>query len=964
MDTLLPGRARAVKGLSRSWRLVRVVLSVVLAAAATTDPVIGAAGDVACDPAAGAYNGGNGTATDCVAKATAALLNGVDAVLPLGDEQYVCGGLSAFTHSYDSSWGPRKPISYPVPGNHEYQATGNADCSATATGYYTYFGSAAGDPAKGYYSYNLGAWHIVALNSELCFSGTGCGVGSPEESWLKSDLSASSAPCTLAYWHEPRFSSSPSGGITTFSAFWQDLYAGQADVVLNGHQHWCERFAQQSPAGQADLAGIREFIVGTGGAGLMSLSNRLPTSEASNDTAHGVLKMALHPGGYDWQFVPVAGSTFTDSGSTPCHRAGTGTVLPTTTIACNGTACATGWYGSAPVSVSLSATDSGGPGVARTVYTTDGTDPATSLTALTYVGPFLLPSSATVRFFSVDTAGKVEATRAQVIRVDTVAPSTAISCNNAPCAGTYNGSVSVTLPATDAGGSGVARTVYTTDGSEPATSTTATAYAGPFSVTQTSTVKASSVEAAGNAGPTATAQIQVSAGTLGYAALIDGRSSLLAHWRLGESSGTAAADTTGTYGGTYEGGATLGVPGAVAGDPDTAVGFNGSTGTVTVPALPTVGDLTVEGWSYLTGSSSTNNTVYGASGTVRVLARPGSPNSATTAYASVWLNGTEYALQPASTDSNLNTWVHWVLIRQGGVLTLYRDGFQVGQRTDLPATAPASLNGAIGRQTNGSYPLTGRIDEVALYRGALSATDVANDYQTALGKPPAPVPPPASSYKSVVLGESGLLSYWRLGESGGTAAVDSKGRNNGTYSAVSFGAGGAITNDPDTAISCNGSTSTVSLPALSPVGDFTVEGWTYLTNGSTTNNTLYGSYGAVRLLARPGTVTAAYAGVWLNGTEYVLQPNSTASNLNTWVYWTLTRKGNTLTLYRDGAQIGQRTDLPATAAANISGWVGAQGGSTYFLTGRVDDVAVYGAALDATAVAGHYTAAQSGPAPS
>lgn len=834
---------------------------------AANDPVIAAAGDIACDPTSAYYNGGNGRSNICTAKATAALLNGVDAVLPIGDEQYDCGGLSAFDQSYGASWGLQKAISHPVPGNHEYQASGGTDCSTNGAGYYSYFGSGAGDPARGYYSYNLGAWHIVALNSELCFTSPGCGAGSPEESWLKNDLSSSSASCTLAYWHEPRFASTASGGSTTFAAFWQDLYAAHTDVVLNGHEHWYERFAQQNPAGRADLGGIREFIVGTGGAGLMSLSTRLSTSEASNGTTHGVLKMTLHAGSYDWQFVPITGSTFTDSGSTTCHGAATDTVPPTTTIACNGAACSAGSY-AAPVSVSLPATDPGGSGVARTVYTTDGTDPSISGTAITYNAPFSVASSTTVRFFSTDVAGNVEAMQSQSINIS---------------------------------------------------------------------------------------------GTASYSALVDGRASLLAHWRLGEASGTTARDATGMYSATYAGSPTLGMPGAIANDTDTAVGFNGSTSKVSLPSLPPVGDFSVEGWSYLTNSSTTNNTVFGASGSVRLLARPGSPNTPTTAYAGVWLNGTEYALQPSSTSSNLNAWVHWVLTRQGSTLTLYRNGAQIGQRTDLPAGASANLNGSIGVQGT-NYPLTGRIDEVALYRSALSATDVANDYQTALNGQPA-----SPSYKSTVLNDSSLESYWRLGDTGGSAATDSKGTTNGTYSGVTLGAAGAITNDPDTAASFNGSSSKVSLPSLGTVGDFTIEGWTSLTNGSVTNNAIYGSSGAVRLFARPGspnTPTMGYASVWLNGTEYLLQPNSTASNLNTWVYWALTRQGGTLTLYRNGVQIGQRTDLPTTATATINGSIGAQGGSAYFLNGRIDDVAIYDAALSAAAVANHYTTALNGPAPS
>ncbi|HEX8857603.1 MAG TPA: N,N-dimethylformamidase beta subunit family domain-containing protein [Actinomycetes bacterium] len=464
--------------------------------------------------------------------------------------------------------------------------------------------------------------------------------------------------------------------------------------------------------------------------------------------------------------------------------------------------------------------------------------------------------------------------------------------------------------------------------------------------------------------------VTASAATVSYTALVNGRDSLLANWRLGETGGMTAWDTTGANNGSYAGAPTLGAAGAIANDPDKAVGFNGSTSRVALPSMAPVGDFTVEGWSYLTSSANVNNTVYGGSTTVRILARPGAPNSATTAYASVWLNGTEYLLQPSSSSSNVNTWVNWALTRHGNTLTLYRNGVQIGQRTDLPATATATLNGNIGLQLGGgAYALTGRIDEVAIYNDGLSAGDIANDYTAGLnGGAPPPPSPPTTSYKSTVLGESGLVSYWRLGERSGATAGDSKGTNNGTYiNGVILGTSGAIANDPDTAATFNGTNQRVSLPLL-PTGvtNFTVEGWTYLTNASSTNNTLYGSNGAVRLLARPGTPstpTAAYAGVWLNGTEYYLQPNSLSSNVNIWVYWVLTRQGSTLTLYRNGAQIGQRTDLPATATANISGYIGAQGGSTYFLAGSIDDVAVYNSALSPTAVAGHYKTALDGPPP-
>jgi phosphatidylinositol-3-phosphatase len=225
----------------------------------------------------------------------------------------------------------------------------------------------------------------------------------------------------------------------------------------------------------------------------------------------------------------------------------------------------------------------------------------------------------------------------------------------------------------------------------------------------------------------------------------------------------------------------------------------------------------------------------------------------------------------------------------------------------------------------------------------------------------------APSYYSLVASDPALLAYWRLGETSGTTAADVAGAHNGTYvSKPGLGSAGAIVNDPNTSVTFNGTNQRVNLPALPSVQDFTIEGWTYLTKSSVNNNTLYGNAGTVRLLARPGTGsyrTAAYAGVTLNGTEYVLQPVSPASDINTWVYWVVTRQGGTLTLYRDGVQIGQRTDLPASATANISGDIADQANGAYHLTGRVDDVAIYTSALAASTIASHYQAALHGPAP-
>jgi hypothetical protein len=282
----------------------------------------------------------------------------------------------------------------------------------------------------------------------------------------------------------------------------------------------------------------------------------------------------------------------------------------------------------------------------------------------------------------------------------------------------------------------------------------------------------------------------------------------------------------------------------------------------------------------------------------------------------------------------------------------------LAQRSDLPATASADLNGYIADQKNGNYYLTGKLDEVAIYTRALSSLDVSNGYVA--GRNGIAPTASASSYASVVQSEPGLLAYWRLGDSSGTTAVDVKARFSGGYqNGPALGSSGAIAGDPDTSVTFNGTTQRVSVPALPSAVDFSIEGWTYLTSSSVNNNTVFGGSGTVRLLARPGTgSTAAYAGVTLGGTEYVLQPRSPGSNLNIWVHWVLTRQGGTLTLYRNGVALGQRSDLPATTAANLNGYLADQNNGNYYLTGKLDEVAIYTSALTPAAIANHYQTAQ------
>ena len=296
------------------------------AAVTVPDPVVAAVGDIACDPHDPYFNGGLGSSTYCHQKYTSDLLvnGGFNAVLPVGDLQYDCSPASAFATAYDPTWGRVKSMSRPAPGNHEYKSTnpdlyGYNSCKPNAQDYYGYFGTSAGDPAKGYYSYDLGSWHLIVLNTARACSPISCAAGSAQEQWLKADLAAHPAACTLAYWHEPRFSSKTPSAQT--DAFWKDLYAAGADVVLSGHAHNYERFAPQNPSAGADPArGIREFVVGMGGRSHESSGTTVAAnSEARNSTVFGILKLTLHASSYDWQFVPQAGQSYSDAGSGACH---------------------------------------------------------------------------------------------------------------------------------------------------------------------------------------------------------------------------------------------------------------------------------------------------------------------------------------------------------------------------------------------------------------------------------------------------------------------------------------------------------------------------------------------------------------------------------------------------------------------------------------------------------------------
>ena len=289
---------------TRFLLLVFALLTVGTAAYAQT-VTVAAAGDVACTQAAKVRK------DRCQMAATAELIaaRNVAAVFALGDLQYPQGSYYDFVDGYDASWGEFKAITHPVPGNHEYYLYG-------AAGYYRYFGRAAHEADGGTYSFDVGGWHIVALNSNCLWAG-GCGADSAQVAWLRRDLQAHPNACTLAFWHHPRFSSGRHGSSDTYSAFWSVLDKAGVDVVLSAHDHHYERFALQRADGAPDPEGIRAFVVGTGGKSLYEIQNREPNSEVVG-TDFGVLFLTLEPGSYRWSFESV-GAPFSDTGEGACH---------------------------------------------------------------------------------------------------------------------------------------------------------------------------------------------------------------------------------------------------------------------------------------------------------------------------------------------------------------------------------------------------------------------------------------------------------------------------------------------------------------------------------------------------------------------------------------------------------------------------------------------------------------------
>jgi Tol biopolymer transport system component len=283
-------------------------------------PQIAAAGDVACRPDSPSFNNGQGTGGACRQMDSSNLMLRGDFtnVLAIGDLQYENGEYANFLASFDPSWGRLKPIIKPVPGNHEYQ-------TPNASGYFDYFNGPgnptgqAGDRDKGYYSFDIGTWHVLALNSE-CDNIGGCDADSPQIRFVRADMAAHPARCTLAYFHRPHFSSGEFTDNGDMRAAWDALYAGGADLILSAHDHIYERFAPQTPDGVADPAGgIRQITIGEGGRSHHDVVNPQPNSEFRDATTFGIGELTLNDGSYDWRFVAVGSGATADRGSANCH---------------------------------------------------------------------------------------------------------------------------------------------------------------------------------------------------------------------------------------------------------------------------------------------------------------------------------------------------------------------------------------------------------------------------------------------------------------------------------------------------------------------------------------------------------------------------------------------------------------------------------------------------------------------
>ena len=483
----------------------------------------------------------------------------------------------------------------------------------------------------------------------------------------------------------------------------------------------------------------------------------------------------------------------------------------------------------------------------------------------------------------------------------------------------------------------------------------------------------------GGAGPASAAESSCPSDSRAYIGGLGGS----AHYRLDEQpgggtipDGTVARDDRPAHrDGTYHGNVAGGLEGALQCDPDNlAVSFDGdgsAPGYISLGTLGPVGDFTIEGWSFSTAATtgpsnpSGNQTLFGDYGSERLLIRPRG------AYGDIVIGGIKYSVS-VHTPSNIGAWVYWTFGRLGGTLAIYRNGVRVGATSGVPTTS-IPLRGDIGRQANGSYPFRGGLDEIAFSKNGTTPGGVKSIYESAIQPPStrscAGSPLWSNPFYGTVIRANPYYHY-RLDEqrsggaiSDGTVARDDQGNGDGTYHGDVVGRmEGALDCGPDNLAATfdrNGpAPGRISLGTLTSVHDFTIEGFSYLTDRGDSapspdgrNATLFGDHASERLLIRPRGV---YGDVTVGGVQYSVQATTT-NNTFSWHHWALVRSGGTLTIYRDGKKLRGVAGVP-TSSIPLRGDIGRQANGSYPFQGGIDEIALYTRALSAAEVAGHYSA--------
>jgi hypothetical protein len=297
-------------------------------AAATASVTVAAVGDMACDPESSKFNKGAGTSIACAETRVSNRLlsdSAVTAVLGLGDYQYDCGDAADYAVSYNPTWGRLDPIMRPAVGNHEYKTGvdvfGDAcpTSNRTASNYFSHFGAAAHPGTMGHFSFDLGGWHLIALNANCAKSGVGgCGAGSPETAWLRSDLAATTQPCILAFWHQPLYQGLSKGVDNAYQSWWSALIAAHADLVLNGHIHDYQRFPRMDASAYPSAGGLIQYVIGTGGEAQVAVASNTSPKPAYWRKDFGYLRLTLDAGGWTSVFVAANGTQY-DRFSGGCH---------------------------------------------------------------------------------------------------------------------------------------------------------------------------------------------------------------------------------------------------------------------------------------------------------------------------------------------------------------------------------------------------------------------------------------------------------------------------------------------------------------------------------------------------------------------------------------------------------------------------------------------------------------------